>query len=131
MKKTIRLLAAAMAAGACIAATVHADFAKTAAYTEGMFTDVPTTEWFADSVKNAYEYGIMIGDSASTFNPLGTLTVAEGVTIAARINENLTGAAIPAAADGEWYQRYVDYAVANGLMSAGKFADYDRNIKRS
>lgn len=131
MKKTIRLLAAAMAAGACIAASVHADFAKTAAYTEGMFTDVPTTEWFADSVKNAYEYGIMIGDSASTFNPLGTLTVAEGVTIAARINENLTGAAIPAAADGEWYQRYVDYAVANGLMSAGKFADYDRNIKRS
>ena len=111
--------------GACMA-----DFAKTSTYTEGQFTDVPATEWYASSVKDAYEFGLMNGDSASTFSPDGTLTVAEGITITSRIHAIANGKDIPDAKGAEWYQKYVDYSVANGLMEEGQFDGYDFNIKR-
>ena len=123
-------LAASLAVTSALTVAAHADFAKTKTYTDGQFTDVPASEWYAASVKDAFEFGIMNGNSATTFGPNGTLTVAEGITIASRINETLTGVKIPAANGGEWYQVYVDYAIANGIMTADQFDSYDINIKR-
>lgn len=130
MKKQLIAIAASLAASVVLATGVHADFAKSKDYTDGMFTDVPSGEWYAASVKDAYEYGIMQGDSGTTFSPNGTLTIAEGVTIAARIYENLNAKAIPDAS-GEWYAKYVNYAVANGFLEDGRYEDYERTIKRS
>ena len=130
MKKQLIAIAASFAASVMLATGVHADFAKSKDYTDGMFTDVPASEWYAASVKDAYEYGIMQGDSATTFSPNGTLTIAEGVTIAARIYENLNAKAIPDAS-GEWYAKYVNYAIANGFLKNGRYEDYERTIKRS
>ena len=101
------LLAAALLSCLLLTLGVHADFVRSKTYSEGMFTDVPAAEWYHSSVQDAYEFGIMQGDSATTFNPDGTLTVAEGITISARIYETLSGKAIPAA-DGEWYTSYVN-----------------------
>lgn len=78
--KFFMFLTAAIAACTVFATTACADFAKSKTYTDGQFTDVPAAEWYAESVKDAYEFGIMNGDSATTFNPNGTLTVAEGIT---------------------------------------------------
>ena len=75
MKKQLIAIAASLAASVVLATGVHADFAKSKDYTDGMFTDVPSGEWYAASVKDAYEYGIMQGDSGTTFSPNGTLTV--------------------------------------------------------
>ncbi len=75
MKNKFMLLAAGLTAALTLATCVHADFAKSKDYTDGMFTDVPSGEWYAASVKDAYEYGIMQGDSGTTFSPNGTLTV--------------------------------------------------------
>ena len=132
MKKTfLKAFAATLAAVSAFAITANADFAKSKTYTEGQFTDVPATEWYASSVKDAFEFGIMNGDSATTFNPNGTLTVAEGITVATRLYETMTGKAIAAVNGGEWYKQYVDYAIANGLIASDKFDNYDRNIRRS
>ena len=91
MKKTfLTAFAATLAATSAFAITANADFAKTKIYTDGQFTDVPATEWYADSVKEAYEFGIMNGNSATTFAPDGTLTVAEGITVAARLYSTMT-----------------------------------------
>ena len=129
MKKLILAsLITALTAG-CLNA--NAAFAKTNNYTEGQFTDVPANEWYSDSVKNAYEFGIMNGDSATTFTPAGTLTVAEGITISARIHATINEKTIPDVTGGEWYQKYVDYAVTEGIMTADFFNSYDRNITRS
>ena len=104
MKKTfLKAFATTLAAVSAFAITANADFAKTKTYTEGQFTDVPATEWYASSVKDAFEFGIMNGDSATTFNPNGTLTVAEGITVATRLYETMTGKAIAAVNGGEWY----------------------------
>ncbi|MBQ8758519.1 MAG: S-layer homology domain-containing protein, partial [Clostridia bacterium] len=123
-----KLIVAALAA-LTFTISANADFAKSKAYPDGLFTDVPQTEWYYDSVKDAYEFGIMNGDSASTFTPEGTLTVAEGITIASRIHSTLNGSTV-APADGEWYMQYVNYAVSNGLMTEDTFDSYDRNIRR-
>ena len=120
----------AVICSASLALGANAAFAKNAVYSDGKFTDVPTSEWYADSVKNAYEFGIMNGNSASTFSPDGTLSVAETVTVASRIYETLTGKPITDVQGGEWYKKYVDYAIANGLMKADSFDNYDREIKR-
>lgn len=128
-RKSLLLICAALLMGVLLGTCASADFTRTQTYSEGMFSDVPASEWYAESVKNAYEFGIMKGDSATTFNPSGTLTVAEGVTIAARIYETLNNKPIPQA-DGEWYQMYVDYAVSNGFLEEGRFEDYDAQIQR-
>ena len=132
MKSFFKILAISIAVSMAVGTiSAFAAFEKKNAYTEGQFTDVPDTEWYADSTKSAYEFGIMNGDSATTFNPNGTLTVAEGITISARIHATVNGKTIPSTDGGEWYKMYVDYAVANGIMTEGFFNSYDRNITRS
>jgi len=126
MKKHIfAIIASALLLSPC----TFADFEKSSSYTDGQFSDVHDSEWYASSVKDAYEFGLMNGNSNATFNPLGTLTVAEGITITSRIHATANGKDIPDA-EGEWYEKYVNYAIANGLMENGQFDGYDLNIKR-
>ena len=49
-----------------------------------VFTDVPTSAWFATAVGTAYYYAIVSGASAETFNPMGTITRQEAAVMAAR-----------------------------------------------
>lgn len=99
------------------------------------FTDVTVNDWFYDTVASAYEFSLVNGDSDTTYNPNGTMTVAEAVTLAARMHSIEKG-------DGEaekiatmssgtyWYSNYVDYAVKEGFLKEGQFADYEAAIKR-
>lgn len=107
-----------------------AAFTRQQSYSNGMFTDVAASEWYAESVKDAYEFGLMNGDSVSTFSPSGTLSVAEGITVASRLYSTLTDIAIPESNGGEWYEKYVAYALSNGLMKADEFDSYERELKR-
>ena len=101
-------------------------------YREGQFTDVKATDWFADNVKSAYELGLMKGNSSSTFAPGDTITVAEAVTVSARVRDTYWGGQtdFTAKAGAAWYQPYVDYAIASGMMNAAP-ADCDRPATRA
>ena len=84
--------------------TAHADFAavvgaelatfkvfqKVSTYTYGQFADVNENDWYGinqqGAVANAFEYGLMKGTDSSTFNPTGDITIAEAITIAARVH---------------------------------------------
>lgn len=73
------------------------------------FTDVSSDGkaggvWYDyESVKVCVEAGLMKGSGAA-FNPGGQITIAELAMICARINERLTGMAVPEKEDGEiWY----------------------------
>lgn len=84
------------------------------------FTDVKDDDWFAPYVSVCVESGLMKGTGDGTFNPSGTITVAEVAAIAARMRESATGEAIPGVTPrpGEslpWYQQYVGYLTANGV----------------
>lgn len=130
MKKAHTILTAAAIISSALAICAGAAFVKEKTYTAGMFTDVPADAWYAESVGEAYAYGFMQGESAAVFAPDGTLTVAEGVTVASRIFEDVSGEAIGEADGGAWYARYTAYASEKGLITDGMFDDYERPIKR-
>ena len=86
MKKLIiALLVAAVLATGAVAA-----FEKVNTYNNN-FSDVSDSNWFAADVKTAYELGFMNGKAEGKFDPAGNVTVAEGITMAARVNAIYNG----------------------------------------
>ena len=111
-------------------------FIKAKLYELNLFDDVDEHEWYgfnnSKSIATAYEYGLMQGSGNAKFNPAGNITIAEAVTIAARVRSiyEADGEAF-ASSGGEWHQVYVAYAVANGIIDAGDFSDYGREATRA
>lgn len=91
------------------------NFKKAQSYTDGTFQDVKSTDWFYKNVKSVYELGLMVGRAADSFGTESNMTVAEAMTIAARLHAIYhTGAA--EFSQGEvWYQVYADYCKTNGI----------------
>ena len=106
MKKLAALmLAAALLAGSALAVTPEDAFPDKNEYPG--YADVADAAWYADAARVCYEVGLITGTNAG-FAPDRVLTVGEVAAIAARMNEAITGEAIPAAAPGQaWYQPYV------------------------
>ena len=96
----------------------------------GGFTDVQSGDWFYTYVRDAYRIGLANGTSATKFSPDGSFTVAQALTAAANIHVAYTGGSIDTAGAANWYDPYVNYCVANGIVKAGQFADYNKNITR-
>lgn len=129
MKKHSKLFVTACALmTALTVGSAAASFEKVATYTEGTFKDVGT-QWYAKEVASAYELGFVNGKTATTYDPDGTMTVAEGITLASRIHASYNQNTI-ASVSGKWYQMYVDYAKQFGIMKDGDFNSYDRTIRR-
>jgi len=113
-----------------------ANFVKKNTYTGRMFSDVDENKWYGfnqgKAIASAYEYGLMKGNSATSFNPTGDITVAEAITVAARVHSiYTTGKEDFAAGATPWYQPYVDYAVQNKIISSGDFTNYTRAATRA
>ena len=121
MKK--KLITTFILSALLIAGVYGAEFQKVKTY-DNTFTDVPQTEWYASEVASTYELGLMNGVGAGLFNPTGNVTRAEAITMAARVAATYNGETIPSA-EGEWYTQYVNYAVAKGFLTEGKFAELD------
>ena len=104
------------------AGMVYADgsmenFARNQVY-EDQFEDVADTAWYSAFVKDAYEYGFVSGDSETTYSPDDDITVAEALVIACQLHSIYYDVEIDRELqEGDaWYQPYVDYAVANGII---------------
>lgn len=135
MKKRILSLLLAVVLVCSLVPTAFAaeslnNFQRNRTYTAGMFTDVAETAWYAKDVKNAYELNLVNG-SGSAYNPNGNVTLAESITIAARIYAIYTGDN-PVFVQGQpWYQAYVDYAVEKGIIGANAYPDYNKPATRA
>ncbi len=106
------------------------NFAKVNTYQSGRFSDVKDSDWFAANVGSVYAYGLMNGNSETTFNPTGNITVAETITLLARIRAIYTGKSIDTASASPWYQPYVNFVRDEGIIPEA-FADYNAVISRA
>ena len=106
-------------------------FAETRAYTDGLFTDMTKDDWYYDSVAKAYSLGFMNGIGEGLFSPEGNMTVAEAVTIAARMHSIYRKNGAEFKANGEWYAPYLEYAASNGLLEGVSTDNPDANILRA
>ena len=111
---------------AALAAEGMDNFKKVSDYPEGHFTDVPPRVWYQQYVIEAYEYDLVKGDSESTFSPARGLTIAEAITLAARIHSIYYTGGYRFVRDMPWYKTYVDYAVENGIIGAGEYTTQDQ-----
>lgn len=102
----------------------------TRSYAPDLFWDVKTDAWFYNNVADAYEMGLMNGTGANSFSPGNNMTLAEAVTLAARIHSLYhNGAESFTRYDGgSWYDPYVDYARANKIIDVNY--DYSRPATR-
>lgn len=107
------------------------NFSKVRTYTEGRFKDVSGSDWFADSVKDAYEYALVEGTSETKFSPSSNMTVAQAITLADRIHSIYYGDGHEFVnGEGKWYQPYIDYAISEGMLNSGDFLDYEPEVNR-
>lgn len=98
---------------------------------DGRFMDVATEAWYAEAVNRAFNIGIVAGTSGTTFSPDATLTKSQVIVMAARMHSIY-------AQDGEtfeggqnWYQAFVDYAIAKGIIGGNQFSDYNTPASRA
>ncbi|WP_297288829.1 S-layer homology domain-containing protein [uncultured Flavonifractor sp.] len=118
MKKLSALiLSAALLMGSAAAVAPEEAFPKVNEYPG--FIDVEAGSWYEDPARICAEVGLMQG-TGHAFAPFQILTVGEVATIAARMNEAITGEAIPVATPkpGEtlpWYFSYVKYLEDRGI----------------
>lgn len=135
MKKTVSLfltfaLLLAAAIPAFAASGSMKNFEKKFTY-EGQFEDVAANAWYAPYVAAAFEYGFVSGNSETTYDPDGNITLAETLVIADRIHSTYYGSEIESVSGGEWYETYVKYAEANGVIAPGAYPDYKARATRA
>lgn len=113
------------------AAGTLSNFSKTNTYKEGLFKDVPKTEWYADDVQLAYEYGLVNGTTPTTYSPGKNLSLAEAIKFAACLNE-IYNTGVLTLKNGEtiWYETYTDYALSHDIIQA-PYADYTAYATRA
>ncbi len=82
------------------------------------YDDVVSNQWFYANVRSATRLGLMQGAEKSRFYPSNQLTVAEMLALACRVHlrYNTGESDLPNTGNGPWYQKYVDYAMENGLI---------------
>ena len=106
-----------------------------AGYTVGLFTDVNENQWYGTNnqgvIKKAYELGIMGGRGNGVFQPTGNLTLGEAVKMAAVVHNIYNGHSGNFQQGTPWFQVYVDYAIANGIISPGGFSNYGKVATRA
>ncbi len=122
------LLALVMALGLCpvsMAAAPSAgldNFKKVNTYTPGQFSDVSDKAWYAANVKASIELGLVTGRD-SGFAPDANMQIVEAIALAAKIHSIYHTGSAKFVQGSPWYQVYVDYAVDNGIIAAGEYAN--------
>ena len=83
------------------------------------FYDVDSNDWFYEPVKSAWQNDLIDGVTARYFKPERSLTVAQAVKLAAALHQKQSVGFVTLQNGGtHWYDNYVNYAVANGLIEA-------------
>lgn len=96
-------------------------FIPVRSWTSLAFSDVPSGTWYFESVKAAYCYALINGRGENQFQPEENLTVAEAITLAARIHAAYYGNTVPVFVGGNWYDGAVSYAKQNGIPVEGAY----------
>ncbi|MCL1794768.1 MAG: S-layer homology domain-containing protein [Oscillospiraceae bacterium] len=94
------------------------------------FGDVKTSDWFYETVCGAYAKNLMAGVSDFAFEPEGKVTIAEAAAMAARAHAG-GDAPFKHASGADWHDIYVNYAISNGIIKPGEFADWGAAATRA
>ena len=94
------------------------------------FSDISSSAWYYDSVRSAFEYGIMDGKIDGIFDPSGNLTIAETIKLAACLHKCYFTGSTDFESGAQWYTPYVDYALKNDIIT-DTYRNYNTAATRS
>lgn len=106
------------------------NFRTVQTYTDGQFCDIPQGDKYEESIKTVYELNLMAGSSVDTFNAEENITIANALAMACRLHSIYQTGQADFTQGEPWYQVYVDYGLANGIIEDGQFEDYQKEITR-
>ncbi len=110
------------------------NFKETVSYKPGQFPDISENEWFGYNkqrvVCKAYELGLMQGKGAN-FDPNVGVTLAEAITMAARVNNIYDGGSWIFNKSLPWYYSYLEYAVHKEIVDFDTFEDLTKPATRA
>lgn len=97
------------------------NFKASETYADGRFTDVSPDDWFAENVRAAVNYGLLLGRGDGVFGVGEKLKVSEAMAIACRLHNVYYGGSgvFDQTKDSVWYQVYADYAACCGFAPKG------------
>lgn len=98
------------------------------------FSDVSDDAWYYPYVQTAYSFGIINGKSETIFDPNAGLTCAEAAKISASIHRlnRYDDDGMEFQPTGEnWYDTYVDYCYAAGILEDYEVFDWNKNATRA
>ena len=96
------------------------------------FYDVDSNDWFYEPVKSAWANELIDGVTARYYMPDNTLTVAQAVKLAAALHQKQSVGFVTLQNGGtHWYDNYVNYAVANGLIEAAYQSKSAENMNKA
>lgn len=101
-------------------------------YEKGIFNDIEDNAWYAKSVIECYELGLMSGKGEGKFDPKGNVTLAEAVSMAARINKIYYGnSPIFENTGSSWYDGAITYLKEQQIIYGDEFKDYTKDATRA
>jgi len=110
------------------------NFDKAQSYKPGQFPDISENEWFGHNkqqvVCKAFELGLMQG-KGSKFDPNAGVTLAEAITMAARLSNIYSGDNWTFHESSPWYYTHLEYAVHKGIIEFDTFEDLTRPATRA
>ena len=115
--------------GAASAAPALENFVYTDVYLLGQFDDVAASDWFESYVRDAVNFGLILGIGDGSFDPHGLLTVGQAVTLAARLRSIYYTGSADFESSTPFYSVYVQYALEHGIIDSQ--SDYTAPISRS
>lgn len=107
-----------------------ASMTMTAFAADTAFQDVPVNAWYAQDLAQVQGLGIITGKGNNSFDPNGSLTIAEAVTMAAKTRAQYSGEELPSI-EGKWYAGAVAYAKENGIITGAEFSSYEAKATRA
>ena len=112
------------------------NFTFVTSYKSTLFTDIDENAWYGEkqtgAIKNAYRYGLVQGKGDKKFDPTGNITVAEAITIAARVADIYYAENTKFSTSGaNWYDDYVNYAIRKKIINKGDFLNYNKAATRA
>lgn len=112
------------------------NFTFVTSYKSTLFTDIDENAWYGEkqtgAIKNAYRYGLVQGKGDKKFDPTGNITVAEAITIAARVADIYYAEDTKFSTSGaNWYDDYVNYAIRKKIINKGDFLNYNKAATRA
>lgn len=102
-------------------------------YGAGGFIDIPCDVWFFEDVKRAAESGLINGVSEIQFAPYENITIGATIKLAACLHElHNTGKVTLTNGSVNWYDTYVEYAEANGIILRDEWDEaYNKTATRA